>query len=127
MLLLKISAVILFLLETSLFLLLCVSQVDSVINLGVETPNSYDDQPYFEKKLILYEYETVIEYDYGRKILKDTLPINVFDHSYGYVVNGDLHLLNLQKSFVTNRSIFKDGHIVLSNTNPPLKLEEIDV
>ena len=37
-------------------------------------------------------------------------------------VNGDLRLLNLQKRFVNSRSKFKDGHIVLSNTNPPLEI-----
>ena len=120
---LHISAIILLSLEASLFLFLCISQTDSVINFGFGLPNSYGDKPHFEKKLILYEYETVIEYDYGRKILKETFPINVYDHSYGYTVNEDLRLLNLQKRFVNSRSNFKDGQIVLSNTKPPLEIE----
>ena len=123
LLLLHISAIILLSLEASLFLFLCISQTDSVINFGFGLPNSYGDKPHFEKKLILYEYETVIEYDYGRKILKETFPINVYDHSYGYTVNEDLRLLNLQKRFVNSRSNFKDGQIVLSNTKPPLEIE----
>ena len=107
----------------SLFLILCISQADSVINFGFEMPSSNDDNPHFEKKLILYGYETVLEYDFGHQIFKEPLPINVFDHSYGYIVNGDVRLLNLQKRFVNSRSNFKDGHIVLSNTNPPLKIK----
>ena len=71
LLLLHISAIILLSLQASLFLFLCISQTDSVINFGFELPNSYDDKPHFEKKLILYEYETVIEYDYGRKIFNE--------------------------------------------------------
>ena len=123
LLLLHISAVILLLLEASLFLLLLKCQTDSVVNIGKEMAIIDDDKPHFEKKLILYEYETVIEYDYGHQILKETLPINVFDHSYGYIVNGDLRLLNLQKRFVSSRSNFKSGHIVLSNTDPPLEMK----
>ena len=56
-------------------------------------------------------------------LMKETFPINVFDHSYGYIVNGDLRLLNLQRRFVNSRSNFKDGQIVLSNTKPPLEIE----
>ena len=116
-------AVILLLLEAGLFLVLCTYQSDSVINSGFEMPSFYDDNPHFKKKLILYGYETVIEYDFAHQIFKEPLPINVFDHSYGYIVNGDLRLLNLQKRFVNSRSKFKDGHIVLCNTNPSLEIK----
>ena len=83
LLLLHISAVILLLLEAGLFLVLCIYQSDSVINSGFEMPSFYDDNPHFKKKLILYGYETVIEYDFAHQIFKESLPINVFDHSYG--------------------------------------------
>ena len=86
-----------------------------------------NDKPHFEKKLLLYEYETVIEYDFGHQISKEALPIKVFDNSYAYIVHGkDLRLLNLIKRFTNHRSNFKDGHIILSNSKPPLLLENVD-
>ena len=119
-LLLHILAIFLLTLATCLFILLFVFETNSIIQIG-------NGKPHIEKKLLLYEYETVIEYNFGHEISKGTLPIKVFDHSYGYIVHGkDLRLLNLIKRFTNHRSNFKDGHIVLSNSKPPLLLENVD-
>ena len=120
MLLLHTLAIFLLTLETCLFILLFVCQTNSIIQIG-------NGKPHIEKKLLLYKYETVIEYNFGQEISKGTLPIKVFDNSYGYIVHGkDMRLLNLIRKFTNNRSNFKDGNIILSNSKPPLLIENLD-
>ena len=122
LLLLNILAIFLLSLLTCLVILLSIFETNSILHIAFGS-----DKPHFEQKLLLYEYETVIEYDFGHQISKETLPIKVFDNSYAYIVHGkDLRLLNLIKRFTNHRSNFKDGHIVLSNSKPPLLLENVD-
>ena len=120
-------AIILLSLEAGLFLFLIFCLKNSVDFEITNSSNDRNDKPHFEKKLLFYEYETVIEYDYGTQITQETLPINVFDNSYGYIVNGrDLRLLSLNKRFANSRSNFRDGQIILSNKKPPMFLENTD-
>ena len=83
-----------------------------------------DNFPYLSKKVMLYHNGIVVEYDYNNTTIQ-TLPIKLYNNSYGYIYKDDLRFLNLQLKFVQKRIKFLDNHILLSNSLPPFFNEEL--